>query len=399
MLVQTENNRSFYAACVTSFLLRMEWGIATSLLPIHIYELGGSPVEVALVFSFFAAIMVFSSLFWGGFSDMMGRRKVFIVTGMVGLLPIYALMAFQEDVLTLILLRGSTAILKGAVVPCTWALVSNISSPETVGRNMGILSSAELAGFAVGPVFGGLIAEGFGFSNLWFSVAAICLAGGLIFLIAGADSGKSVRRGGMISLFGTFRKGEVVSKVFIVSIAAAILLLGFSFLGPNLNVYLAKDLGYKKTFIGALSFVGTGVATLIQPLAGYISDKFGRKRVMVLGGLSLTIGNLVLLLGGDVHWVVLSLILISYSNSFNMLASAYISDVVTPAERSGALGILTSLGSFARSAAAVAGGLVISATDVPTALKIAAVFPTMTICIVIFALKETGHSIAPESRL
>ena len=57
MLVQTENNRSFYAACITGFLLRTEWGIATTFLPLQVYELGGSPLEVSLVFSVFAAII------------------------------------------------------------------------------------------------------------------------------------------------------------------------------------------------------------------------------------------------------------------------------------------------------------------------------------------------------
>jgi len=392
MLVQTENNRSFYAACATSFLLRIEWGVATGFLPIHVYELGGSPVEVALVFSVFAAIMVLSSLFWGGISDAVGRRKTFIVIGMIGLLPIYLLIAFQEDILTIILLRGSTAILKGAVVPCGWALVSDLSSSEAVGRNMGILSAAELAGFAVGPAFGGLVAQFFSFQILWFSTAAICFAGGLIFLIAGADSAKLARSDGAIPLLETIRKKDAISKVLIISIALAFVLLGYSFLGPNLNVYLVKDLGYGKALVGAFTFIGMGLSALTQPFLGYFSDKYGRKPVMVLAALSLTSGNLVLLLGGEIHWVILSQILINYYGSFNTVASAYISDVVAPGERSGALGILNSLGSFARSAAAVAGGLVISATDIPTTLKIAAMFPMLSILMIIFVVRESRQS-------
>jgi DHA1 family multidrug resistance protein-like MFS transporter len=392
MPVETENNRSFYAACVTGFLLRIEWGVATGFLPVHVYELGGSPVEVALVFSVFAAIMVFSSLFWGGFSDSVGRRKIFIVIGMLGLLPIYLLIAFQEDVLTIILLRGSTALLKGAVVPCTWALVSELSSSDAVGRNMGILSAAELAGFAVGPIFGGLMAQFFGFLVLWFSIAAICFAGGLIFLIAGADSAKLVRREGTIPLLDTVRKKEVISKILIISISSAFILFGYSFLGPNLNVYLVGDLGYSKALVGVFSFIGMGITALTQPFLGHFSDKYGRKPVMILSAFSLALGNLVLLLGRDVYWVILAQILINYYSSFNTVASAHISDGVTSGERSGALGILNSLSSFARSAASVAGGLVISATDIPTALKIAAVFPMLAILMVVFAVKEGGYS-------
>ena len=108
MLVHTENNRTFYAACVTNFLLRVEWGIATSFLPIHIYELGATAIEVGLVFTVFAAISVFSNPFWGGLSDSLGRRKRFIVLGMVGLLPIYVLSYRYREKVYRFLLNGQT---------------------------------------------------------------------------------------------------------------------------------------------------------------------------------------------------------------------------------------------------------------------------------------------------
>ncbi|MCJ7771027.1 MFS transporter [Candidatus Bathyarchaeota archaeon] len=367
--------------------MRVEWGVGTGFLPIYVYEMGGSPVDVALVFSVFAAIMVVSQLFWGVVSDFIGKRKILIVAGMLGLLPIYIIMGFQKDVLPLILLRGSTAILKGAVVPCTWAIVSDLSS-QRIGRNMGILSSAELAGFAAGPALGGMIADNYGFQNLWFIIGSICFLGGLIFLLLGKESTTPVRREDGIPLFNTLKNKDVITKVLIVPIATSFVLLGFSFLGPNLNVYLAKEFGYSKTFIGAVIFLGTGIATLLQPLSGYFSDKYGRRLVMTISAVSLISGNLILLLGGEVQYVLLCYVMINYYNSFNMVASAYIGNAVNPQERSGALGILNSLGSLARAAASIAGGFVIAAADVPTALKIAAIFPVVAIIMVVFAIRD-----------
>jgi len=388
MLVQTENNRSFYAVCATSFLLRVEWGVATGFLPVHVSELGGSPVDVALVFSVFAAIMVPASLLWGVISDIIGKRNSLIVVGMIGLLPIYFLIAFQEDIHTLILLRGTTAILKGAVAPCSWALVSDLSSRESMGRNMGILSASELAGFAVGPAFGGIVADRYGFPALWFSVAAICLIGGLISLVAGKDSVRLVRSAARIPLLDTVRKRGSMSRILVVSMALAFVLLGYSFLGPNLNVYLINDLKYSKSAVGLFAFIGMGLTSITQPFLGHFSDRYGRKPIMILGALSPALGNLVLLMGGQIHLVVVAEILINYYGTFNTVASAYVSDVVNPRERSGALGILNAMGSFARSAASVAGGWVISVSDVPTALKISIVFPVIAVLLVVFLLKN-----------
>jgi MFS family permease len=73
-----------------------------------------------------------SNLFWGAFSDFLGRRKAFIVFGMGAITPIFFLMAHQTNITSLILLRGATAIFKGAVVPTSWALISDISPPEKI---------------------------------------------------------------------------------------------------------------------------------------------------------------------------------------------------------------------------------------------------------------------------
>ncbi|KON30556.1 hypothetical protein AC480_00825, partial [miscellaneous Crenarchaeota group archaeon SMTZ1-55] len=171
MTSPTSNNKIFYGLWVTSLLLRIEWGISTSMLPLYIHDLGGSPLEVGLVFSVFAGISIFSNTFWGALSDHLGKRKVFIVGGMAAIVPLFLLMAFQKDRLCLILLRGSTALFKGAVVPASWALVADLSPPERVGANLGVLSSIETAGFAFGPIIGGLVADLFGFPSLWLFVA------------------------------------------------------------------------------------------------------------------------------------------------------------------------------------------------------------------------------------
>ncbi|MEM2876444.1 MAG: MFS transporter, partial [Candidatus Bathyarchaeia archaeon] len=135
-----------------------EWGIATAQLPIYVYELGASPLEVGLVFTVFAGIMMFTLPLWGYCSDYLKRRKPFMVLGMLGLSPILLAMSTQTDITSLILLRGSTAVFVGAVVPATWALVSDSTTHETVGRRMGLLTGAEVAGFGVGPLVGDMVA-------------------------------------------------------------------------------------------------------------------------------------------------------------------------------------------------------------------------------------------------
>jgi MFS family permease len=393
MLVKTENNRSYLAVCFTSFLLRVQWGIATSFLPIQISELGGSAVEVGLVFSVFAAIMVPSAFLWGRISDYVGKRKPFIVSAMFGLPVIFILMTFQRDALPLLLVRACSAICIAAFIPCAWALVSDLSPPETVGRNMGILGSFETAGFAVGPLLGGVIVQALGFNVLWIIVAVICFAGGLIFLVTGADSTKLVKRASLVETARTrAEKGKRASKILVLYAATAVCVVGGSFLGPNFNVYVVRTLGYSKELFGVISLIGMGAAALLQPISGSLCDKLGSKPILITAGISIALGNLVLLIGGELQWIILSLILMSLYSSYFMAASAYVNAAVSPKEKSGALGILNSMDSFGRATASLAGGFVILLADVPTAIRIGSAFPIIAVFIILFAVKESQLS-------
>lgn len=388
MPIQTYNNKVFYGLCVTVLLLRIEWGISTSMLPLYIHELGGSPLEVGLVFSVFAGISIFSNIFWGALSDHFGKRKVFIVFGMAAIFPIFLLMAFQQEKLYLILLRGSTALFKGAVVPTAWALVADLSPPEKVGTNLGILSSIETAGFALGPIMGGLVADMFGFPSLWLFVASICLVGATVFFVIGSDP-PNIQNRSRQRFVEAFKPSQF-SVIGVLCIASAISLLGYSLLGPNLNVYLFDDIGFSRTTIGVLSFIGMGVTTLLQPLIGSYSDKYGRKTFLILGAINLIFGNIMLFFSRNLLLVLVARILMSNFGFFRSVGSAYITDVVPQTEKSMALGFFNSVDSISRSIGAMVGGYVISMMSMPTLIMISPVFPAIGIAIVFFLLKESN---------
>jgi len=358
------------------------------MLPLYVYELGGSPVEVGLVFTIFAGISVFSNLFWGIVSDFFGRRKIFIVSGMSLLVPIFILMSQQKKVLLLILLRGSTAIFKGAVIPNLWALVSDVSRSEKVGGNMGVLNSIEMAGFSLGPAIGGLVTDKFGFATLWIFVAVVCLVSALVFLFLGSDP-SNMRHSTRKYFLKGFKIPELFSKISILYISFLIFLFGWSLLGPNINVYLFNDLGFSRTMVGMFSLVGLGIATLIQPIVGVYSDRYGRKPFLILGALNLALGNVVLFFAKNLFFVIIAQILIGNYNIFQFMGSAYISDVVPQKEKSTMLGIFNSVGSISRSLGPIIGGYIITITSTRILILISTIFPIFSIIIVLSFLKKS----------
>jgi len=388
LAIHTSKPKVFFALCVVDFLLRLEWGISTSMMTLYIHELGGSPFEVSLVFSVFAGISILCYSFWGSFSDNIGKRKRFIIFGMAALLPIYLLIATQQNILLLIFLRGSTAIFKGAVVPTLFALVSDISSPKYVGTNIGILGSIEMAGWAIGPVVGGILADSYGFPLLWVFVGITCFSGALIFLVGGEDP-SNLQRSPRRSVFGGFSDSSLLSQIAVLLVTFGIFLFGFSLLGPNMNVYLYEELQLSRTLVGVLTFLGGGVTMVIQPFIGSWSDKIGRKPFLILSASMLALGNFILFLTTDFSLALLSQILIRNYSAFLVIASAYITDVVPAEKKSTALGLQNSIGGLSRSIGAIVGGLIITFIDIQTLILVSIIFPISGIIGILFFLKES----------
>jgi DHA1 family multidrug resistance protein-like MFS transporter len=386
--IHTSKLKVFYALCVVDFLLRLEWGISTSMMTLYIHELGGSPFEVSLVFSVFAGISILCYSFWGSFSDNIGKRKRFIIFGMAGLLPIYLLIATQQNILLLILLRGSTAIFKGAVVPTLYALVTDISPPQYVGTNIGILGSVEMAGWAIGPVIGGLLADSYGFPLLWVFVGISCFVGALLFLVGGDDPA-NLQRSPRGSVFGGLSDRSLLSQIAVLLVTLGIFLFGFSLLGPNMNVYLYEALHLSRTLVGVLTFLGGGVTMVLQPFIGSWSDSIGRKPFLILSAATLALGNFTLFIATDFPLALLSQILIRNYSAFLVIASAYIADVVPAEKKSTALGLQNSIGGLSRSIGAIVGGLIITFIDIQTVILVSILFPIAGNIGILFFLEES----------
>ena len=393
MSLQTKNNRTFYSACLLYFILWVQWNISLVMLPIFVDGLGASPFEVGLIWTVFTTVMIFSGPIFGIYSDRIGRRKPFIVFGMLGLVPVFVLISTQTTPLAIILARGSTAIFAGAILPTLFALVRDISPPESIGRNLGILNAAGTVGFAIGPMVGGAISDIAGLPALWLFVATLCLIGGLTFLIAGEESekgGEERRRRSSSSS----QSREPSLKFFIISISLFVFLIGQSLVGPSLNVYLNRDLGYSKTTIGFIILVASGPSIFLQPKTGSYSDRHGRKPALLLLASTLAAGNIVLFFASDIYLVLLAYVLVRYSTAtFEMVGDAYITDIAIPEKISGTLGIFRSVGSLSRGIGSATGGLIISATGITTTMLLSALFPTVSVFIILLFLQTNSNQV------
>ncbi len=125
-------------------------------------------------------------------------------------------------------------------------------------------------------------------------------------------------------------------------------LLGFGIIIPLLPLY-AKDYRATALDVGLLFSIYSGCQFLASPILGIISDRFGRRPVLVFSQLGSALGYLLLGIVMNVHWIhpsyallliYLSRIIDGISGGNISTAQAYISDVTTAENRARGMGVL-----------------------------------------------------------
>ncbi|MEX2032069.1 MAG: MFS transporter, partial [Dehalococcoidia bacterium] len=169
-------SRSFVVLWVAMLVAMAGISMVSPLLPVFVQDdLGGPAIGVALSFSGLAIAQIVFAPFVGRLGDRFGPKR-FIVIGFA----IYALGALGylfatrwEVVVAFRILSGVGA---AGIFPMSMAYVGRLAPVGHEGRYMGWFSVAQIAGFGLGPLFGGGLRDAFG-SDFAFASMAVMLGG------------------------------------------------------------------------------------------------------------------------------------------------------------------------------------------------------------------------------
>jgi DHA1 family tetracycline resistance protein-like MFS transporter len=116
-------------------------------------------------------------------------------------------------------------------------------------------------------------------------------------------------------------------------------LIGFGVALPILPLW-AKDLGASGTVIGVL-LASYSLAQLIgSPFLGRLSDRIGRRPLLVLALLGSCLGHLLTALAGSVTMLMIARVVDGFSGASISVAYAAVADIAEPAERPRLFGLL-----------------------------------------------------------
>ncbi len=154
-------------------------GLAWGLFPVVFAAAGLSIGRIGVLAAVYPAVWGFGQLVTGGLSDRIGRKPL-IVGGMftqaVAIGWIAATTGFGSWLIGAAVLGAGTAM----VYPTLLAAVGDVAHPLWRARAVGIYRLWRDAGFAVGAVLAGVLADAFGVTTAIWSVAGLTALSGLV---------------------------------------------------------------------------------------------------------------------------------------------------------------------------------------------------------------------------
>lgn len=284
-------SRAFVVLWIAMAVAVMGIAMVSPLLPIFVREeLHGPEFAVALSFSAIAISQITASPIVGRFADRFGPKPFivlgFFVYGAGGIGFIFA--QSWEQVILFRIVSGLGA---ASMFPTAMAYVGRLAPPGWEGRYMGAFTISWIAGFGVGPLFGGTIRD-FASSDAAFATMSMMLfaVGAATFLLLpsrrpgaggdGEDEEAALEPG--LPLRRILRRPIVhaaIAGYLVVSLGWG---AGFTFIA----VYVVSDDGLatgSATFAGILLASRALFSAASQVVTGQLADRFNRVTLSIVG--------------------------------------------------------------------------------------------------------------------
>jgi MFS family permease len=246
------------------------------LLPVYATKLGATPAISGYWMAITYVAMALGSVIAGLLSDRFQRRKLLlIIAGLAGVPSIW-LMGLTIHIWLLAMLSAATYFFLGGVaVALVSALAGLFADKAERGKIFGILQTAPALGALLGGLIAGPIADRWGYPTMFFSLALI---GVIMPLVAFSVEDKILPPK---QQSGCDKTSGLTTSFWLLIFAQTTVMIIF-FVGHLTRSLAMNGLGFSSTAISSLVAAG-GALTLPFPfLIGRLSDRVGRKRLLIL---------------------------------------------------------------------------------------------------------------------
>lgn len=347
--------------------------IVTPILPLIAAELDVPVGQLGWLVSVYSVVLAAAALVMGPISDRIGRKRVMVVGAGV-LTVVLALHAFAD---TFALLLGARVLAGAGGGMLSGAAVGYVGDAFPYARRgwaTGWVMSGVPFGLVLGIPAGRVLAAGLGFQAPFVSFAVV-MAAAFVLLIAVVpqpDVQRTARPtvAGALRLYGDFlrRPGPAMASLLYFVMYGGLGLL-IVYMPAWLSGRFPLDVsvgghpltvgGLPIDFIAVLFFVGGVASVLVGPRAGALSDRVGRRPLVLASsvGLAVLAAAIPFAVTTRPFAVVLYVVLMSLFAMRMAPFQALLTALVPANERGAFLSLTIAIGQIGTAAGAVAGGV------------------------------------------
>lgn len=324
----------------------------------------GSGIEVfGLSATAFSVTALVAAPFMGMIADRFGRRILVLVSLLTHTLaPLGYLLASSGGMF--IGIRAAAGVLTAGLIPVTTSMIADVSPPEERGRWIGYVTGGSAIGFVVGPPLGGALYDLWGLAAPFLTAVSLSFIAFMIALILIPETGnfethelnpgKNKTIGTSTSSKFTYLKSlqnavpRPYSTFIMLIVISFIAVFAWRFVEPQFHFYIYDVLGWTSARFGLCMSGYAVLYMLAETFLGRLSDRFGRKPVLMIGLMVHAAQYLALITTQSTAFIALGIAISGLGEGLFMPAlNAYYLDITPSKFRARVLGIKESVFSLA----------------------------------------------------
>jgi DHA1 family multidrug resistance protein-like MFS transporter len=276
--------RTLFAMLAVQLVIGMAFSIVPPVLPLRLPAIGVTDQAAirewsGLLIGITPLAAALTSPFWGHLIHRIDPRRILAISCLSAAACTTAMSAAATpwQFLLLRFLMG----LFGGHIAAAMSIVSSVAPTNRLGASLGWLATAQLSGALLGPLLGGVAADGFGSLRAPFFVGG----GAALLVCLALTRVPALRISSPRTPDGAAPRSVVGHLRALWGLALALLLAQCAIMGPQPIVALrvrelVGERGDVATLAGAAFSVVTLSGLLGAPLMGRLSDAFGARRLL-----------------------------------------------------------------------------------------------------------------------
>lgn len=292
--------REFKNFCNYRLLFGISYSLMIPIIPLYFKSIGMTTVTIGMLMSLFGVAKTLIQVPAGVISDKVGD-KISLTIGMLLMSFIPLGYIYSNGNLKIGIIYVMQGIILGMMAPATYSVLSRSIDINRRGESTGLASAVFTIGGGIGAAVAGYIVNKLNDYNSVFYLAAIGIVISLVYIILNIKKSKVIKKESKEK----YKTIDIVKEIISKKLQYKIIVLGIcAFLGDYIyssivglfHFYGQEVLNVTTVYTSSIISIYLIVFGLAAPIAGWVSDRIGNKKQLLISLLSMNITLLILVI-------------------------------------------------------------------------------------------------------